>query len=299
MNAVAEAPDRPRRAQPRTQRYSLRMLRFRTNLPRYVLYAVAIVAIVRAVLPSPSAPRPTPAPVRPATNVDLPAQSLAVQFTQAYLTYNAADPGQRAQTLAALVGQNSPALNQAAGVALPSRGSDQVTFAQVVSAQPGAGGTAYTVQADTTTDGVVYLTVTVARHAGTLRLVGEPAFVGAPPVSAAVQDPASEGNRQVSDAAVSTVVTRALTNYLKDNQQNLQSDLATGVSVTVPTIALNQIQVGQIDWLTQGHSVGVNVQANDKSGATYTLHYTVALEQQPSPGGSRWFISGINSTSGP
>ena len=275
------------------------MLRFRTNLPRYVLYAVAIVAIVRAVLPNPSAPNPKPTPVRAANSVDLPAQSLAVQFAETYLTYNAADPQQRDRALASIVGQNSSALNQAAGVALPSRGSDRVTSAQVVSQHPGAGGTAYTVQADTTTDGVAYLAVTVARHSGAVRLVGEPALVGPPQVSTAVQDPASVSDRQVSDAAIGTVVTRALTNYLKGNQQNLQSDLATGVSVTVPTMALSHIQVGQIDWLTEGHSVGVGVQAMDKSGATYTLHYTVALEQQPSPGGSRWFISGINSSPGP
>jgi len=184
-------------------------------------------------------------------------------------------------------------------VVLPIRGSDRVTSAQVVSQHQAAGGTAYTVEADTTADGAVYLAVTVARHAGALRLVGEPALVGPPRVSAAVQDPASEGGRQVSDGAVTSVVTRGLTNYLNGNQQNLQSDLATGVSVTVPTMALSQIQVGQIDWLAQGHSVGVSVQANDRSGATYTLHYTVALERQPSPGGSRWFISGINSIPGP
>jgi hypothetical protein len=275
------------------------MLRFRTNLPRYVLYAVAIIAIVRAVLPNPSGPRSKPAPVRATSNIDLPAQSLAVQFTQAYLTFSAANPQQREQALTSLVGKNSVALNQAAGVTLPIRGSDQVTAAQLVSQHPVAGGTAYTVQADTTTDGVVYLEVTVARQAGALRLVGEPALVGPPRVSAAVQDPASAADRLVSNSAVSTVVTRALTNYLKGNQQNLQSDLATGVSVTVPTMALGQIQVGQVDWLTQGRSVGVAVQATDKSGATYTLHYTVALEQQPAPGGSRWFISGIDSTTGP
>jgi hypothetical protein len=299
MSAATEASVGRRRAQPRTQRYSLRMLRFRTNLPRYVLYAVAIVAIVRAVLPNPSGPHPKPAPARPAGNNDLPAQSLAVEFTRAYLTYDASNPQERDQALASLVGQNSAALNQGAGVVLPIRGSDQVTSAQLASQRAGVGGTTYTVQADTTTDGVVYLAVTVARHAGALRLVGEPALVGPPRVSAAVQDPASAGDQQVSDGAVSAVVTRALTNYLKGNQPNLQSDLATGVSVTVPTMALSQIQIGQIDWLTQGHSVGVSVQANDKSGATYALHYTVALERQPSPGGSRWFVSGINSTPGP
>jgi len=299
MSATAEAPGRTRRAQPRTQRYSLRMLRFRTNLPRYVLYAVAVVAIVRAVLPNPSGPQPKPAPIRPATGTDLPAQSLAVQFTQAYLSYDAADPQQRARALTALVGQNSSALNPAAGVVLPISGSDRVTSAQAVSERPAAGGTAYTVQADTTTDGVVYLAVTVASHGDALRLVGEPALVGPPDVAAAVQDPASQGDQQVSDGAVSTVVQRALTNFLKGNQQNLQSDLTTGASVTVPTMALSRIQIGQIDWLTQGRSVGVNVQASDRSGATYSLHYTVGLERQASPGGSRWFVSGINSTSGP
>lgn len=305
MSATAEAssrpgePGRPRRAQPRTRGYSLRMLRFRTNLPRYVLYAVALVAIVRAVLPESSAPQPKPAPANPAASVDLPAQSLAVQFTRAYLTYSASHQQARVNALASLVGKNSAALNQTAGVILPIRGSDRVTSAQLVSQQSAPGGTEYTVQADTTTDGVVYLAVTVARHAGGLSLVGEPALVGAPRVSAAVQDPASRAGRAVSDSSVTTTVTRALKNYLSGNEQNLQSDLATGVSLTVPSMTLKHIQISQIDWLTQGRSVGVSVQANDKSGATYTLHYTVALERQPSPGGSRWFVSGINSTLGP
>jgi hypothetical protein len=166
----------------------------------------------------------------------------------------------------------------------------------VIAQGPGAGGTRYTVQADTSADGTVYLAVTVTRSAsGALELVGAPAVVGAPRIAGAVADPSQNG-QQVSNPALSTVINRALTNYLQGDSQDLQPDLAGGVSVSVPDTPLSRIQVGQIAWLEQGRSVGVDVQASDRSGATYTLHYTISLVEQPSAGGgSRWFVSSIES----
>jgi hypothetical protein len=114
-------------------------------------------------------------------------------------------------------------------------------------------------------------------------------------IAGPVADPSANG-QEVSDPAVSTVVSRALTNYLEGDGQDLQPDLAGGVSLSVPDTPLGRIQVGQIAWLDQGRSVGVDVQASDRSGAAYTLHYTISLVEQPSAGGgSRWFVSSIES----
>jgi hypothetical protein len=66
----------------------------------------------------------------------------------------------------------------------------------------------------------------------------------------------------------------------------------------VPTVALRSIEVGQASWMTHATdagTVGVDVQASDQSGATYGLHYTVALKRQPLGGAGRWFVSGIES----
>jgi hypothetical protein len=295
MSATAGAGSR--HARPRTRRRSLWRLRFQSGLPRYVLYAVAVVAIVRMALPSP-APRRVSAAPRSA-GVDLAAGSFAVSFTRAYLSYSGAAPQRREARLAPFVGSGGgAALDQDAGVQLPDQGSNEVVFAQLVSRQPGAGGDVYTVQADTSRDGIAYVAVTVARNgSGELEVVGEPAFVGPPPAAAAVQDP-SQQSAQVSDGSVTSVVARALTNYLRGDQLDLQSDLASGVSVSVPPVALRSIEVGQASWVTHdagAATVGVDVQAADESGATYGLHYTVSLRRQPPSGAGRWFVSGIES----
>jgi hypothetical protein len=297
MSAAAPPVGRARgRAQPRTERRSLRLLRIRSRLLSYAAYAIAVAAIVRVALPPAPAPRPAPPPPPATPGTDLSAEGFAVDFARAYLTYDAASPQARETLLAPFVGQGSSALDQDAGVQLPDQGSDRVRFAQVVAQGPGAGGTRYTVQADTSADGTMYLAVTVTRStSGALELVGTPAVVGAPMIAGPVADPAQNG-QQVSDPAVSTVVSRAVTHYLQGDGQDLQPDLANGTSVPVPNATLSRIQVEQIAWLDQGRSVGVDVQASDRAGATYTLHYTISLAQQPSAGGgSRWFVSSIES----
>jgi hypothetical protein len=281
-------------ASPRIQRRSLRSLRVRSSLPRYAVYAVAAVAIARILLPSAPPPRAALSAPRSA-GVDLLAESFAVDFARAYLAYDASEPQQREALLAPFVGQAAPSLDQQAGVQLPGQGSNRVTFAQVVAARTVPGGELYTVQADTTADGTTYLGVTVTRGAsGALELVGEPAVLGPPAVAPAVPDPSQQGE-QVSDPTVTAVVTRAITNYLRGDEQDLTSDLATGIQVSPPSTPLSGIEVGQINWLSQ-HSteaqVGVDVQVSDRSGAAYGLHYTVSLERQS----SRWFVSGIDSS---
>jgi hypothetical protein len=94
---------------------------------------------------------------------------------------------------------------------------------------------------------------------------------------------------------VSTVVTRAVTNYLRADLTDLQSDLAPGVALSVPTIPLQDIQIGQITWLSPGRAVGVDVHASARSGVALALHYTVSLIRG-TQAGDRWFLGGIDST---
>jgi hypothetical protein len=250
---------------------------------------IAAVSLVRS-----RTPRSRPAAVSPAS-ADLPAESFAVGFTRAFLTYSASSPGGHERQLAPYLGDSS-SLDGDAGMQLPSQGSDQVQFAQVAASHPGSGGTTYVVQAATTADGTVYLAVTVATgSSGAVNLVGEPALVGAPALAAAAASP-SDAGQQVTDAGLTGVVDRALTNFLEGKAGDLQSDLPNGVSIATPTTVLGQIQVGQIDWLTQGRSVGVDVQATDRAGAQFDLKYTVGGTRQPVPGGARWFVTGIQTT---
>jgi hypothetical protein len=141
MSAAASPAGRARgRAQPRTERRSLRLLRIRSRLLSYAAYAIAVAAIVRVALPPAPAPRRAlPAP-RAAPGTDLPAEGFAVDFARAYLTYDAASPQSREALLAPFVGQGSSVLDQDAGVQVPDQGSDRVRFAQVAAQGRGRAG---------------------------------------------------------------------------------------------------------------------------------------------------------------
>jgi hypothetical protein len=286
VRADAAGRSRPR---VRVERRSLRRLEFSSGLPRYVLYAVASVAIAHSLI---GIARPARASaVSPSSSgVDVAAAAYATSFARAYLTYDSADPSGQPAAVAPFVGAGPQ--GPGAGFTAPSSGSDSVSFAQVVGYQPAAGGgTLYTVQADTSRLGTVYLAVTVARGSGgALELVGEPALVGAPPVVSAVADP-SQANLPVSDPGLTAVVTRALGDYLRGDSSDLQSDLATGVPVPSLPPPLSGVQVTRVAWQVPGRVVGADVQASDQAGAAYSLHYELSVIRQ-----GRWYVTAIEST---
>jgi hypothetical protein len=236
--------------------------------------------------------RPAARPQRAgrAATVDVGAAGYAVAFTRAYLSYDSADPQVQQAALGRFAGAGP--LGSGAGFTAPSSGSDSVGAAQVIGEEPApGGGQLYTVEADTTRLGTVYLGVTVARASSrALEVVGEPALVGAPASAPAVTDP-SQANQPVSDPGLTGVVTRALGDYLRGDSSDLQSDLATGVPVPSLPPALAGVQVTRVAWQVAGRVVGADVQASDRAGAGYSLHYELSVVRQ-----GRWYVTAIESS---
>ncbi len=179
-------------------------------------------------------------------------------------------------------------MEPAAGLVLPLVGEQRVQWLEVVQArEPAPGRHVFTIAARTDSDGLVYLTVGVERSAaGALALSGYPAFVG-PPASVPAQIDAHL--REVGDATLATVVTRALRNFLAGSASELAADLTPNARVSVPTVALALQSVQSIDWTPDGRSVLVALQARDGRGAQYTLDYELDVAREQ----GRWEVSAV------
>jgi hypothetical protein len=216
------------------------------------------------------------------------AEGFATLFARRYLTWEAASPAVHQQGLAGFVGG---AVDPDAGLGVPPRGSQRVTWTEVVQARTaGPAEHVYTVAADTGGSTPAYLSVDVVRdRTGELRLGRYPALVGAPLAHpAAALD--SGGAGDVSDPNVSTVVERALRNYLAGSAQNLAADLAAGSLVATPPqhLALDRVEDLRV---ASGGGVLATLGAHDAGGATYTLTYQVDLLHS----GGRWLVGAIQS----
>jgi len=276
----------PPRPQVRIQTRPLWQIRLARALPRYLLYALCCAGLLESARFAISPPRaPMPAPAREEASTDPGAEGYAVLFARRYLTWNAAEPQTNQRALEPFLG---PALESGAGLKLPSSGEQHVEWAEVVQErEPAAGEHVFTVAAQTDTAGLVYLSVSVARRAGgTLALAGYPAFIG-PPASGPAQ--LTRSLREVNDAALATVVERALRNYLAASAGELAADLTRGAQVSLPALALTLESVQRLDWSPDGRSVVAVVQAQDARGVQYSLAYEidVALVQ------GRWEISAL------
>jgi hypothetical protein len=163
-----------------------------------------------------------------------------------------------------------------------------VQWAEVVQAresQPGVH--VYTVAAQTDTAGLVYLAVPVGRaRGGSLRLAGYPAFVGPPATSPSNAEPRL---REVTDGALTTVVTRGMRNYLSASSGELAADLTAQARVSPPGLSLSLDSVQRIDWAADGTSVLATVQAHDGRGVQYALTYELDVVRQQ----GRWEIAAI------
>jgi hypothetical protein len=261
-------------------------LRLARELPRHLFHALAIVGLLAsaryAIAP------PTPTIVRTATPsgalIDRAAEGFATLFARYYLTWDASDPEAHTLALAPFAGS---ALETAAGSQPPESGEQQVLWEQVVQARVIPSGHLYTVAAQTDTSGLLYLTVGVIRtSAGALALAGYPAFVGAP-----ASTPASplEHTREVEESALTTVVTRALRNYLGRAPTDLAADLATGARVSLPGASLALDSLVSLGWSSDRRSVIAVVQAHDKRSAHYTLAYELDVVSRS----GRWEVSAI------
>jgi hypothetical protein len=265
-------------------------MRLARELLRHLLHALAIAGLVASARFAIAPPRPTlPAALlrRPAPP-DLAAEGFAALFARRYLTWEAQDPEARESALAPFVGSG---VDADAGLQPPATGSQRVLWTQLVQErEPQSGERVYTVAAQTDTAGLLYLTVSVVRAAGgELTLGGYPAFVGAPAAVAAQLQSAPERLREVEDPALSTVVERALRNYLAGSATELEADLASGARVSLPGAELALQSLQSLRWAPGAGAVLAVVRAQDRRGVQYTLAYEidVALER------GRWEISAI------
>lgn len=282
---MAEHP----RATVTVARRPLWRIRLARGLPRYVIYLLALTATLasaRFVLDPPRAAPPA-AQTRRGAGEDLAAEGFATLFARSYLTWEALHPEARERALAPFVGSG---IDAGAGLQPPASGEQRVQWAQVVQErepQPGDG--VYTVAADTDAAGLLYLTVSVLREpGGGLALAGYPAFVG-PPASGPAQTGADGHLREVGEPALSTVVERALRNYLAGSLSELAADLAPGARVSLPGIELGLQSLQSLQWAPGAGTVLALVQAQDQRGTQYTLAYELdVLHAQ-----GRWEIAAI------
>jgi len=261
-------------------------LRLAYDLPRYLLYAFAVVGslasgrLLLAPPRTPPAPLPTSAP-----SEDPAAAAFAVLFARRYLSWDAADPQRGERQLAVVTGSQ---MAPGAGLIPPGEGSQRVEWAEVVQErQPGPGAHVYTVAAQTDVAGLLYLSVSVERRAnGGLALSSYPAFVGAPVSEGAqLQTPGPE----VTDAGLISVVRRALRNYLAGSREELDADLVAGARVALPDIGLALTDVQRLAWSGDRRSVVAIVQARDERGTRYTLGYEADVREVA----GRWEISSV------
>jgi hypothetical protein len=262
--------------------WQIRVLR---GLPRYLVCALAgagILASARFAIAPPS-PRAVPAPAGPQP-ADRAAEGYAALFARRYLTWSGGEPAS-AHSLDAFTGA---AMETDVGLRLPPSGEQHVEWAEVVQArEPSPGEHVYTIAAQTDAAGLLYLTVPVQRETdGTLALAGYPAFVGSPAYATA--QPRGQ-LREVVDAALQTVVERALRNYLAGSESNLAADLASYARVSLPRLGLSVESVGHLHWAPGGGAVLAPVQAHDGRGVHYSLEYELDVTRAA----GRWEVSAV------
>jgi hypothetical protein len=262
-------------------RRTIRRSRLIARLPRHLATAALAVLVCLGLRSLILAPSPTTPPTPAAASVDPPSEDLALRFARAYLAYDAADPGARAEALAPyLAGVDSGG----AGFS-PTHGARQVLWEDVASDQPALqGGRVVTVAAQTTDSSVpIFLAVTVRHDLGRpLSVVGYPAIVGAPALD---PRPAETARPAVEDPAVTEVVERVLRNYLAGSAPDLRADLTADAQVTLPTLALRVERVGPVEWISRPGSGAVlaTALAEGPEGAAWTLTYELGIAWHERP----------------
>jgi hypothetical protein len=262
-------------------------IRLARSLPRYLLYTVSLAGLVASARFALFPPRPIRELASPQAShaPDLAAEAYAALFARRYLSWDASEPQASTHALESFTGQSMEA---AGGLVVPTTGEQHVEWAEVVQVRELSNAEhVYTVAVQTDAEGLLYLTVAVTREpGGALALAGYPAFVGAPAARPAGSAPHL---REVTDLALSTVVERALRNYLAGSAGDLAADLAPGARVSLPGIALTLDSTQRLDWSADGSSVVALVQAQDARGAQYTLEYELDVVRAQ----GRWEVAAV------
>jgi Conjugative transposon protein TcpC len=262
----------------------LRRARVAGAAPRFALYAacaVLCVAGAASILRGHKTIHETL--VSAGRGFDLAAAGFATEFTRAYLTYRLEDLSEREQALSRFA---NASIDQEAGVAPGA--SQSVVWAQPAQEQPQpGGGEVVTVAVQTSAHPFPeYLAVPVARDSsGALAIAGYPAFVGRPAVS---ESYAAASRQSVGEPALVAMVTRLITNYLDDDAQDLQADLAPGARVSLPTAAMSVVHVASVTWVRPNTVVEVQVTARDSAHSTFSLTYEVGVTER-----ERWYVTSI------
>jgi Conjugative transposon protein TcpC len=269
-------------------------IRLWQELPRRVLHLAAVAGLAASIRFAVAPPHQSPPASRltPAGPADLQAQGFATSFARAYLTWSEDDPQARRQALEPFAGS---ALALEAGSEPPPHGSQRVTFEQVVQerkVQPHL--TVYSIAVQTEPEGLVYLTVPVARASdGGLALGGYPAFVGPPPSTGA--QALLEAGEEVQVQALRTMISRALRNYLAPAPSELAADLAPEARVSPPRQGLTFEALQSLTWALGGNeAVVAQVTATGPGNARYTLAYEVQVREIA----GRWEIAAVQAGAG-
>ena len=267
----------------RIAKRSLRSVRLQAGVPRAfaaVLVLVLCAVGLRTILVGPQ--RAAAARTVVVARGDQGAEAFAEGFAHAYLTWDKDTPDAREAALAPFV---SGDLGSDAGLR-PAIGTDQtVAWTAVVEDRATGSNRLVTLVAQTSND-LIYLSVPIARsRQGFLSVTGPPAIVG-PPASGPVASPPAENS--VDDPALTTVVRRALANYLAGNRDNLAADLTPDAVVSLPTQRLHVITEAQPTWSAPGRRVAVVVTASDAAKSTWTLRYELEVLRT-----GRWFVRSV------
>jgi hypothetical protein len=279
---------------------SPRRHRLAARLPRY-LFLAATAALCLAGVKAILAPAMQAAPLGSEADApDAAAESFAVGFARAYLSYDSLHREERPFALAEFP---TAGLEAGAGFAPPRFGFQDVEWASVAQVQQLlAGGLGITVVAKVSTHKrPVYLSVPVKRgEDDALYIAAYPSFVGAPLSSAA--GAATEGGAEIAGGELPRLVKRALTNYLRGDVEDLGADLAPAATVTIPTQGLRLTNLTDLRWATDLESGAVlaTIEAEDSARGHYTLRYEVGVHHldESDPGlAPSWRVTYIQTVS--
>lgn len=261
---------------------SWRSARLRALAPRALFYAfiaILCVAGLRSILDGPAESAPAPRVI--ARGPDVAALAFAETLTREYLSWEADDSEERERRLAGFLPESL-----ADGGLTPAEGtSQQVEWTSVVGAQRVAGRLIVTVAARTSA-GLTYLSVPITRNErGFLSVAGYPALVGPPPTD---RTSLADDEEEVEDTALTTVVERAITNYLAGARPNLMADLAPSAVVSLPSQQLDVERADTVTWVQLGRRVAVETEATDPSGTAWILRYELEVIKH-----DRWYVRSI------
>jgi conjugative transposon protein TcpC len=262
---------------------SLRHVRLAARAPRLVaglLVAILALAGLRVIVTGPPAAPAAPPPAPATAPDDSAVRAFAEGFAREYLTWEPRGWDERAARLRPYVGTG---IDDDAGLRPGGDSVQRVTWTSVSAVRRTDAGTNVVVAAETS-NGRLHLSVPVGRAPnGFLGLSGYPALVGPPPVDG--RGAASPPTTAIEDDDLAAIVERAVTNYLAGERDNLLADLTPDAVVSLPEKRLRVTSVDDLAWVRPGHSVALELEAQDAAGSSWTLRYVLDVRRS-----DRWYV---------